>query len=991
MSSSPPSADCEIDPTVLADVTRVVQELMRLQQEEQEREKREQLQYAPAQPLTSHHQHHHHHDPLDGISTVSREFHDPDALEHADRQDVQVPLLSVHDFSQEQQEEHAPKLQQGNQQEHQHELEEKSSEEAIEIVDEEKDEGDMPSPILLLSASSSVSSLSSYSTAPTLPGSSASPPPPLSTTSVSLSQPVLIHSSSDSSLSVQQQQSSSFQLEVSAIARCDSENTPSKSSLSLRLPETNPTQVLNSNGLLPGQKTPTRSTSSIKGSSTSTTPDEADHPYFSHPPPATQKNNDSKKTWVPVSTEEEPLTTTDNKKNSGGIPGITSESDIKSILQKIKDTTASENAACAFLTSGETAAVEATALIPRFLPAPPTRPRRKKALLIGINYFGDPNQLLGCINDSRDVFGFLNGYFGFRYQDTIILTDDQIYEDKRPTGANIRYWMKWLVKDAEPQDSLFFHYAVGDEADGYDEIIYPCDYLRSGIISDDEMYDILVKELPAGVQLTALVDACHSGTMLDLPYVYNGDQITALEKVTRTKVGAMAAISSGDLDFANNNNNSSNNCISGVQQQQMQTQTQTTTTTTTTTMTTVTTTTKSCPSSPMISAATCASSDPEHPHNNSPVSALDLEKACSKAYLSPMSPALSATEVSSSTSSTVKIQLTQEPVSPRPLSPSIVLSALTPPVSATEATTRSIDSTDDDVSVLEQQEINEHPKVVENNNEEWVPRLTITHVDEHQDQEVPVSSGPISVFSSAFWTPTSSDNNSLSLGIGAETQGLSPRKRSKSVMGDPEDDPDRGIECDAKAWLEVEPTFSVPTVATEAVTAATVTTATSSLIGSRAHSPTLSEMDREDMAEAQRMALFRKTKGNVVMFSGCRDDQASADIRASSKDAAIISNHHKLKNGDGSSTSFASPNGDDKLDENGIPNPLGYSLPQPYTSPMARGAVSYAWIQCLSQKPEQTYEELLTSMRHFMKQRDLDQVPQLGSGMPMDMRTVFTL
>ncbi|KAH7042404.1 caspase domain-containing protein [Linnemannia elongata] len=196
------------------------------------------------------------------------------------------------------------------------------------------------------------------------------------------------------------------------------------------------------------------------------------------------------------------------------------------------------------------AAPSSTAVVPRVIPLPPTRPRRKKALLIGINYFGDPNQLLGCINDTRDVFGFLNGYYGFRYQDTIMLTDDQIYEDKRPTAANIRYWMKWLVKDAEPQDSLFFHYAgrhpplrLGDETDGYDEIIYPCDYLRTGIISDDEMYDLLVKELPAGVQLTALVDACHSGTMLDLPYVYNGNHVTALEKVTRTKVGAMAAMS----------------------------------------------------------------------------------------------------------------------------------------------------------------------------------------------------------------------------------------------------------------------------------------------------------------------------------------------------------------------------------------------------------------------------------------------------------------
>lgn len=69
-------------------------------------------------------------------------------------------------------------------------------------------------------------------------------------------------------------------------------------------------------------------------------------------------------------------------------------------------------------------------------------------------------------------------------------------------------------------------FAVGDEADGYDEIIYPCDYLRSGIISDDEMYDILVKDLPAGVQLTALVDACHSGESDKTKLVYINDSDT---------------------------------------------------------------------------------------------------------------------------------------------------------------------------------------------------------------------------------------------------------------------------------------------------------------------------------------------------------------------------------------------------------------------------------------------------------------------------------
>lgn len=59
--------------------------------------------------------------------------------------------------------------------------------------------------------------------------------------------------------------------------------------------------------------------------------------------------------------------------------------------------------------------------------------------------------------------------------------------------------------------------------------------------------------------------------MLDLPYVYNGNHVTALEAVTRTKVGAMAAMSSGDFDFPNSDG--------------LQTQTTTTTTTTTTTVT----------------------------------------------------------------------------------------------------------------------------------------------------------------------------------------------------------------------------------------------------------------------------------------------------------------------------------------------------------------------------------------------------------------------
>lgn len=61
----------------------------------------------------------------------------------------------------------------------------------------------------------------------------------------------------------------------------------------------------------------------------------------------------------------------------------------------------------------------------------------------------------------------------------------------------------------------------GDEEDGFDEVIYPVDYQRAGHIVDDELHQILVNTLPAGVRLTAIFDSCHSGSALDLPYVYN--------------------------------------------------------------------------------------------------------------------------------------------------------------------------------------------------------------------------------------------------------------------------------------------------------------------------------------------------------------------------------------------------------------------------------------------------------------------------------------
>lgn len=80
---------------------------------------------------------------------------------------------------------------------------------------------------------------------------------------------------------------------------------------------------------------------------------------------------------------------------------------------------------------------------------------------------------------------------------------------------------------------------IADDCLGFDDVIYPVDYKAAGHIVDDEMHDIMyveltrlkkhssklggyrVKPLQPGVRLTAIFDSCHSGTALDLPFIYS--------------------------------------------------------------------------------------------------------------------------------------------------------------------------------------------------------------------------------------------------------------------------------------------------------------------------------------------------------------------------------------------------------------------------------------------------------------------------------------
>lgn len=54
---------------------------------------------------------------------------------------------------------------------------------------------------------------------------------------------------------------------------------------------------------------------------------------------------------------------------------------------------------------------------------------------------------------------YLVEHFGYKREDMVLLTDDQQNPMSQPTKQNILRAMHWLVKDARPNDSLFFHYS----------------------------------------------------------------------------------------------------------------------------------------------------------------------------------------------------------------------------------------------------------------------------------------------------------------------------------------------------------------------------------------------------------------------------------------------------------------------------------------------------------------------------------------------------
>ena len=179
-------------------------------------------------------------------------------------------------------------------------------------------------------------------------------------------------------------------------------------------------------------------------------------------------------------------------------------------------------------------------------PPPSSSAVQKRALIVGCNYRGTPHALKGCINDAKCLAYCLQTRFGFKAEDCVLMTDDSPDRALWPTRQNILTGMTRMVSGVRAGDRLVFSFSghgsqtqdwSGDEADGFNETLCPCDFKASGaggtlgalfggggggstagMIVDDEINALLVNSLPEGVHLHAIIDACHSGSVLDLEF-----------------------------------------------------------------------------------------------------------------------------------------------------------------------------------------------------------------------------------------------------------------------------------------------------------------------------------------------------------------------------------------------------------------------------------------------------------------------------------------
>lgn len=180
-----------------------------------------------------------------------------------------------------------------------------------------------------------------------------------------------------------------------------------------------------------------------------------------------------------------------------------------------------------------------------------------KALLIGLNYRSDPaNRLSGCINDVRAMAKFLTSV---KPGIAVRVVDDE-WLPAQCTKAGLLQELTGFV-DSINKDPLctfaWLHYSghgsctrdrSADETDGKDEALVPVDFLRAGLILDDQVTAILSRLSNPACKVVCVMDSCHSGTVCDLKYKWVSPTVATLDNARALPVKSRIILLSGCMD-----------------------------------------------------------------------------------------------------------------------------------------------------------------------------------------------------------------------------------------------------------------------------------------------------------------------------------------------------------------------------------------------------------------------------------------------------------
>tara|TARA_B100000524_G_scaffold194414_1_gene100843 strand:- start:1242 stop:2108 length:867 start_codon:yes stop_codon:yes gene_type:complete len=177
----------------------------------------------------------------------------------------------------------------------------------------------------------------------------------------------------------------------------------------------------------------------------------------------------------------------------------------------------------------------------------------KKAILIGVNYNDDDdmsNDLYGCENDMNNLSNWIKKKCYF--SDNNILKLNSKNSTKNRIINELSYMVEYanIHKNSELWLSFSGHGTYThskEEKDKYNEGICPSDYYETGIITDDYLNSEFINRLPNDAKLFILMDCCHSGSNMDLPYYCKENTVEKREDVTNIPKASIIKLS-GCLD-----------------------------------------------------------------------------------------------------------------------------------------------------------------------------------------------------------------------------------------------------------------------------------------------------------------------------------------------------------------------------------------------------------------------------------------------------------